>query len=296
MHTPVLLTEAITGLNLKPNTWYLDGTFGRGGHTSQMLQLGAKVVAFDVDQEAIEYGQQTFATYLNQEQLILVNENFDRAGDRILKLQTAGRITELQGALFDFGTSSDQLLSPARGFGFESEAELDMRMDQRLGVKAIDLLRLIDEKQLAKAFSELGGEREAKAVASALRKYVLQQTDPAQLTATKIAAVIAKSKYEPRGHLHPATKVFQALRMLVNSELEAIQLALPQVRKLLKPGGRIVTIAFHEGEDRIIKHLFADWERQALGKRINKDVIVPSDEEQQTNPRSRSAKMRIFEV
>lgn len=296
MHTPVLLSEAITALNIKPGNWYIDGTFGRGGHTRAMLENGARVVAFDVDQEAIEFGHQAFATYVTDHQLLLINENFDRVADRVSKLQTAGRVTQLFGALFDFGTSSDQLLSPTRGFGFESLAELDMRMDQRLGVKAIDLLKLIDERQLAAAFAELGGEREAKNVARFLKKYVATHQQSSDLTAARIAEEIGRIKKEPRGHLHPATKVFQALRMLVNSELESIQQVLPQVRQLLQPESRIVTITFHEGEDRIIKHAFADWEKQNLGKRVNKDVIIPSEAEQTVNPRSRSAKLRIFEV
>lgn len=296
MHIPVLLAEAIEALQVKPDNWYMDGTFGRGGHTNRILKLGGKVVAFDVDQEAIEFGHQQFASEIASARLVLVNENFEKAADAVHLLQERQAVGQLHGALFDFGTSSDQLMSPTRGFSFESQAPLDMRMDLRLGVKAIDLLKLINEKQLAEAFSELGGEREAKSVAKALKKHLEDNSDATTQTAAALAQVIAKAKYEPRGKLHPATKVFQALRILVNSELDAITQAMPQIRRLLLPGSRIVTIAFHEGEDRIMKQLFADWERNQVGKRITKDVIKPSLEEEERNPRARSAKLRIFEV
>jgi len=296
MHIPVLLAEAVNALQITADKWYLDGTFGRGGHTKRILTLGGKVIAFDVDHEAISFGQQELAAEIESGKLVLVNENFEKAAEVIKLFQERQTMGHLSGALFDFGTSSDQLLSPTRGFSFESQAELDMRMDMRLGVKAIDLLKLINEKQLAEAFAEHGGEREAKNVAKAIKNHLLAHPEAASQTAAEIARVIAKAKYEPRGKLHPATKVFQALRILVNSELDVIRQAMPQVRRLLEPGSRIVTIAFHEGEDRIMKQLFADWERNKVGKRITKDVIKPSLEEEERNPRARSAKLRIFEV
>jgi 16S rRNA (cytosine1402-N4)-methyltransferase len=296
MHIPVLLQEAIESLQIKPDNWYLDGTFGRGGHTSRILKLGGKVVAFDVDPEAIAYGQETLQAEITSARLILIQENFVKAAETIKVLQDRQTIGVLAGALFDFGTSSDQLMSDTRGFSFDSQAELDMRMDTRLGVKAIDLLKLIDEKQLAHEFALLGGEREAKSVAKALKRYLNEHQNQEAQTAASIAQVIAKTKHEPRGRLHPATKVFQALRILVNGELEVISQGLPRLRPYIQPGGRIVTIAFHEGEDRIIKHMFADWEKNHLGKRINRDVIIPGTEEQERNPRARSAKLRIFEV
>jgi len=296
MHTPVLLNEAIAALQVQPGRWYLDGTFGRGGHTGAILKAGAKVIAFDVDLEAIEYGQQSFATELNNKTLILLNQNFAQLAAAITKLQAEHQLDQLQGALFDFGTSSDQLTSPTRGFSFDSQAPLDMRMDPKLGVTATDLLRFMSEKELTQALSELGGEREARSVARSLKRFISSQQPGESLIASEVAEVISRAKREPRGRIHAATKSFQALRMLVNTELEVIATALPAVKTLLSPGSRIVTIAFHEGEDRIIKQLFTAWESQAQGHKVNKEVITAGLEEETQNPRARSAKLRIFEV
>jgi 16S rRNA (cytosine1402-N4)-methyltransferase len=166
-------------------------------------------------------------------------------------------------------------------------------MDMRLGVTAEDMLRVLTEKQLAEAFRELGGEKEAKATARAAKAYVMNHSP---VTAKGLAEAITRGKYEKRGKIHPATKVFQALRMMVNLEIDNIKHGLPQAREILEPNGRIVTIAFHEGEDRLAKHLFAAWEKQGKGIRSPKDVVIPSSEEIERNPRSRSAKMRVFIV
>ncbi len=295
-HIPVLLDEAISGLQPQAGEWYLDGTFGRGGHTQAILARQAKVIALDVDQGAIEYGQTTFAAELAQNRLILVRENFERLAKVVSTLRDSGQVGDIRGALFDFGTSTEQLMSAERGFSFAGDGDLDMRMDDRLGVKAKDLLKLLSEKQLSQVFFEYGGEREARKIARAIVE-IRQTGDMTQLDSVSgLVAVIMATKREPRGHLHPATKVFQALRIAVNDELTAIRSALPQALEILTTPARVVTIAFHEGEDRVVKQMFNTWERQGKGKVITKHPVTAGDRELAVNSRSRSAKLRIFEV
>src|SRR5258708_5391765 len=288
MHTPVLLQEAIDALQIKTGEWYIDATFGRGGHTEQILKLAGKVIAFDVDQEAITFGQKQFANEIENKNLILIRENFEKLESEVRKVTSE----EMSGVLMDFGVSSPQLDKNTRGFSFQSDAQLDMRMDDRLGVKAKDLLMLIDERQLANAFFEYGGEEQSKRVARAIVETRKRQNIE---TVHDLVAIIEKVKGRQREHLHPATKVFQALRILVNDELGSIERALPQAFILLKTGGRLVTISFHEGEDRIVKNLFKGWEQEEKGQVIGKKPIHPTENEIQQNVRSRSAKLRIFE-
>ncbi len=293
-HQPVLLAEALKGLNVTPDAWYVDGTFGRGGHTAAILKAGGRVLAFDIDQLAIEYGEQQFAAAINQGSLILVRENFDQL-EKVLLSQKQISAAELAGFLFDFGTSADQLLAADRGFSFESDHLLDMRMDQRLGVTANDLLNVLPEKQLMALFEEYGGEHEARSIAKAIKRTQAEQNGQLNCTGRELAAIITRVKRERGGKLHPATKVFQALRIAVNQELESIHSVLNQVARLARPGSRLVTIAFHEGEDRIVKRILIEWEKRHRGERLNKEVIIPTTAEIAANPRSRSAKMRIFE-
>jgi 16S rRNA (cytosine1402-N4)-methyltransferase len=214
----------------------------------------------------------------------------------IAELATAKKIdTAIHGILFDFGTTTQQLMAADRGLSFEhEEATLDMRLDDRLGVKAADLLKLLSVKQLTQVFSDLGGEEYAHRIARAIVE--LRKKDPNQLeTVGSLLRIVERSKPRKSGHLHPATKVFQALRIAVNDELDNIQRALPQALDAVVPGGRIVTIAFHEGEDRLVKQAFALWEEEGKGVRITKKPLQPTEGETQRNPRSRSAKLRVFE-
>jgi len=293
-HIPVMLTEAIHYLAVKPHEWYVDCTFGRGGHTREILKAGGQVIAFDVDQEAIEYGQTEFATEIKAGQLILIRDNFEHLETAIERLQQDKPNLEISGILFDFGTSTNQLMSEARGFSFNSEALLDMRMDQRLGVTANDLLNVIPENQLAELFAIEGGEHEAKTIAKVIKRHQARAQGHMIWTAKELADLITNTKHE-HGKLHAATKVFQALRIAVNQELDSIQTAVPQALHILKPQGRLVTIAFHEGEDRIVKQLFTKWEQQHKGVKILKHSSEPSETELATNPRARSAKLRVFE-
>lgn len=289
LHHPVLLTETLMLLRVKPGSWYLDGTFGRGGHTEAILQQGGSVIAFDHDQAAIDFGQEVFKTQISAGSLILVRANFTEITKQLAMRQLN---QQLAGVLFDFGTSVDQLKDSRRGFSFEGDGPLDMRMDDRLGVTAADLLNALPSAELIRLFSELGGETEAKKVASAIVNYRAQQ----QFTSTaQLVKLVTSTKYQRSGHLHPATKVFQALRIAVNSELDNIASSLPQALDSLAPQGRIITIAFHEGEDRIVKQLFKKWHEAGFGTLLTKKPITPTEDEVQQNQRARSAKLRGFE-
>lgn len=288
-HITVLLNEATKALQVKNNHWYIDATFGRGGHTQKILEDGGKVIAFDVDQEAIEFGRKMFESSIKPGNLILVRENFSNISSIISSLREDGQIENIDGILFDFGTSTQQLKSEERGFSFEGDSELDMRMDDRLGVKAKDLLALIPTNQLEELFREFGGESDAKRIAKAIKN------NPHPVTTTKeLSDLIINIKGKQQGKLHPATKVFQALRIAVNTEIENIMMVLPQALELLNSEGRIVTISFHEGEDREVKNTFKLWEQEKRGENLSKKPITPTNEEIKSNSRSRSAKMRIF--
>lgn len=286
-HTPVLLAESISALEIQPKAWYVDGTFGLGGHTRAILENGGNVIAFDWDKEAIARGSEQFAIEIAAGALILLHRPFSELLSATEPYLKNG--LQIMGILFDFGTNTPQLTSGERGFSFLSEGPLDMRMDDRLGVQAKDLLAVLSEKQLARIFIEFGGEHEAKQVARAIKQSATPIT-----TTLQLANLIERAKHERRGHLHPATKVFQALRIAVNSELDEIAVALPQALKVVAKGGLIATIAFHEGEDRIAKQLMRDWEQQGYGSSTTKKPILATEEEIARNSNSRSAKLRVF--
>ncbi len=293
-HVSVLKSEALTALQVQPGSWYIDATFGRGGHTAEILKQGGNVIAFDVDQDAISYGQAHFAQQLQAGRLILVHQNFDKLAETWRTLQASRpegkQILEISGILFDFGVSSPQLADPERGFSFQHDGPLDMRMDKRLGVQAKDLLAVLPEKQLAEMLWVYGGEEQSRKIA----KMIVDHRSSVPFTTTQhLADSIARLK--PRtGHLHPATKTFQALRIAFTSELDSIEHALPEALEVVKSGGRVGRISFHEGEDRLAKHRFQDWERHGKGRMLDKKAISPTEEELTHNPRARSAKLRTF--
>ena len=297
-HQAVLVKEVLEALNPQVDCYYIDATFGRGGHSREILKQGAKVIAFDFDQQSIDTAKQLFAKEIDNKQLILFRENFNKMDESLSNLKKSLNL-EISGILFDFGTSTDQLMSKERGFSFEALDEiLDMRMDNRLGVKACDLLKLLDEKQLARMLFEYGGESDARAIA---RKIVeLRKKDPNSLdqvgTLVDIVEQVKRHRYGQK--IHPATKTFQALRIIVNDELSNIETALPKALKILQESKainkRLVCISFHEGEDRLVKTFFKQIEIANLGKLINKKAIGASEEELASNPRSRSAKLRAL--
>lgn len=287
-HTPVMLNEALEGLQVQQGKWYVDATFGRGGHTAAIMQKGGYVVALDHDDEAVAYGSVHFVKELEEGKLKLVHANFSQLGtipDTTLRT--------FSGVLFDFGLNSVQLDTAERGFSFQHEAQLDMRMDKRLGVTAKDLVNALGRKELYDLLTTYAQEFRARSIVEALLRYRLNK--PIETT-TELADVVEKAvggRKRP-GDIHPATKTFMALRLVVNDELGSIERALPTALDLLENGGRLVTISFHEGEDRLVKHAMKAWEVAGKGSQLTKKPIEPSSDELQNNPRSRSAKLRIF--
>jgi len=298
-HQAVLMAETLEYLAPQKDAWYIDGTFGRGGHSQEIMAQGAKVIAFDFDQEAIERGKKKFAKEIEKGQLILLRENFSKMKASLENLKKSMTI-EISGIFFDFGTSTDQLMSNRRGFSFEAKDEiLDMRMDDRLGVKACDLLKLLDERQMADLFFQYGGERDSRRIAKEIVR--IRKTDPNSLDQVEtLVRVIEKVKGQRNSKIHPATKVFQALRIVVNDELTSIEQVLPQALEILQESKainkRLVSIAFHEGEDRLVKTFFREIENKNLGKLLTKKAVKASDKELAENPRSRSARLRAVAI
>ncbi len=288
-HTPVLFKEAIDGLNVQAGKWYLDLTFGRGGHTTGILSQGGKVVAFDQDNDAIKFARRNFVKEIETKNLILVERNFEHVGEEVDKLaEVKGSVF---GALFDFGVSSNQLEEAERGFSFQTDAPLDMRMSKEMGVTARDLVNALGKRELERMLSEFAQEQNAKRITD----LILTERKKKPIETTRQLADLIEKRIGRKGHLHPATKTFMALRMLVNDELGVIERGLPQAFDLLSPGGRLVAISFHEGEDRIVKHFAKNVEEMGKGRGITGKPIEASEEERHTNPRSRSAKLRIIE-
>lgn len=288
LHEPVMAHESIDALAIVAGQWYVDATFGRGGHTSAILSKGARVLGIDCDAEAISYGTRHFVQAIESSRLLLVRENFDHLQ---LILQDHLPDTQPFGVFADFGVSSPQLDTKDRGFSFQEDAPLDMRLDDRLGVKARDLVNALGKKELATMLFEVAQERHARTIAEA----ILRARTRKPIETTKDLASIIERVVHRDGHLHPATKTFMALRIIVNDELGTIQRFLPQAITSLASRGRVVTIAFHEGEDRLVKRAFDEAHQQGLGTVLTKKPITPAEEELQQNPRSRSSKLRIFE-
>ena len=295
LHRSVLTREVKEYLNLQPGGIYLDATLGDGGHTLALLEAGVKVIALDQDPEAIERAEKRLSSTLpkvilhqtqspvhdlEKNDCLLLKTNFSRL-EEVVKIK-------LDGILFDLGVSTLQLLKPERGFTFQSDGPLDMRMDPELGVTAADLLNAFSEKELAKLFQELGGETYAKPIAA---KIALVRKHQPITTTSQLANLISRVKF-PTGKIHPATKVFQALRMAVNLERDALKITLPQAVNLLKPEGRLVIISFHSGEDAIVKLFFRDQAEKGQLKILTSKPVKPTEEEKNINPRSRSAKLR----
>lgn len=289
-HKPVLLREVIEALNVKKDSWYLDCTLGDGGHSLEILKIGGQVVGIDVDPQAIERARKRFETEeIDRNKWKLIVGNFRDINNLISQMDLAGQ--KFAGAIFDLGVSLYQLETPERGFSFMKEGSLDMRMDPTLKVRALDLINAGGRKELYELFKKLGEEKYSWRLADAL---VLAREVAPISTTDQLAKVVERVIGKKRGKIHPATRVFQALRIAVNDELEALQEGLDQVIDLIQKNGRIVVISFHSLEDRIVKNTFKKWKSEGLGEIITKKPIVPSDNEIKSNPRSRSAKLRVF--
>jgi 16S rRNA (cytosine1402-N4)-methyltransferase len=299
-HRPVLATEAIELLAPRPGSLILDGTCGGGGHTEAILRAGADVLALDQDPDALEFAAARLTKFGTR--VTLRRANFREAGRVLDELG----IAQIGGALLDVGVSSRQLENADRGFSLMRNGPLDMRMDPRRELTAGDVINSYSEEELTNIFRELGEEPAARRIASQLVK--LRKETP--FRETLVLAKVIEKTVGRHGRRHPATQVFQALRMEVNDELKALEEGLLALTNRLEPGSRIAVITFHSLEDRIVKNFFRDRSREFLDRpewpepRPNPDFclsvitgkpVEPDVLEQRTNPRSRSAKLRVAE-
>ena len=304
-HVTVLLSEAVEALNLVGPGVVVDGTFGGGGHTLQILETApnVSVLAIDADPAAADRADAIRAEVGPPDRLVLVHRNFRELADIVRERG----LTNVTGILLDLGLSSFQLDQGERGFSFRFDAPLDMRFDTSRGETAADILNGMDEVELARLLWEYGDERKSRQIASAVVRQRLQRpiTTTAEL-ATLVERAVGGRRNAP---IHPATRTFQALRIAVNDELQALREVLEGALEVLGPGGRLVVIAFHSLEDRIVKRFIEDAARTCVCPpeqpvctcdtiprlvRVGKSMR-PTDAEQRANPRSRSAIMRIAE-
>ncbi|MBI2620712.1 16S rRNA (cytosine(1402)-N(4))-methyltransferase RsmH [candidate division WWE3 bacterium] len=289
-HEPVLLKESIDYLNVFEGGKYVDCTLGDGGHAVEILKRGGRVLGIDLDEDSILRSKQRVGVLGFGEFFTPVRGNF-ACVDEVARDAGFGQVN---GVLYDLGFSSYQLEAGGLGLSFRSDEPLDMRLDKNLSVTAADLVNALSEAQLSKLFFEFGEERYARRFAKAIVNVRGLKKLATTRDLSDLIVGTAPPGYE-KGRIHPATRVFQALRMAVNDELGDFSKSLPRAASLLTrslPGGRMLVISFNSLEDRVAK----DFGREARLKEVVKGVVRPKSEEVMRNPRARSAKMRVYEV
>jgi len=302
-HLPVMYTEALAALRIKAEGTYLDCTFGRGGHSGGILkQLNqqGRLLAFDRDAEAIN---SEIAQQLRTDSRFSLQQCWFSQLQTVI--ETKGWTGQLDGILLDLGVSSPQLDNPERGFSFLKQGPLDMRMDRNTGLSAAQWLATVDERELMQVLFDYGEERFARRIAKAI---VTARSQTPIATTLELVSIISNAVPMTEKHKHPATRSFQAIRIAVNQELDEIKAVLQQATAVLKPGGRLVVIAFHSLEDRIVKRFIRheSGHRHTIGRLPIKEADIQqgqlqtvgkalraSVEEVALNPRARSAIMRI---
>jgi 16S rRNA (cytosine1402-N4)-methyltransferase len=288
-HVPVLLKEAIDFLNIKRGGTYIDATVGLGGHSLEIAKrLGAQghLIGLDKDPAALAAaGARLVSEDTDWPTVTLIHGSFAEIAD-------GQRKASIDGILADIGVSSLQLDDAARGFSFQAEGPLDMRMNPQAELTAEQVVNQVDEVTLANLIYEFGDERRSRRIARAIcRSRPIRTT--AELAAVVSAAARPMNQAERR--IHPATRTFQAIRIFVNHELDDLRSLLNAAPQIVKPGGRVVIISFHSLEDRIVKDAFRDGVKQGLYKVLTKKPATATEEEIDRNPRARSAKMRAAE-
>lgn len=284
-HIPVLLNEVLEALNILPGKKYIDATLGGGGHSFEILKRGGYVLGIDQDEDALEFVEKNLKP--KTENLKLVKGNFKNIG----QIAKENGFEKVDGILFDLGVSSYQLDNPMRGFSFRSSEKLDMRMDKGSTLSAYEVVNKYPYERLVDIFVRYGEEHNAKEIAlnivEARKRKMIQ-------TPYELSSLIEKVGHKPEP-INPSTRVFQAIRIEVNDELNSLKRGLEAAISLLNPGGRIAVISFHSLEDRIVKQTFARFERGNLGRVMTKKPTAASFEESKINKRARSAKMRVIE-
>lgn len=303
VHRPVMLREVIEALMVKPDGFYVDATFGRGGHAAAMvarLDARGRLLVIDKDPQAVAVARDLFGA---DERVILRQGSF---ADMPRFVEACGRIGRVDGVLLDLGVSSPQLDDPARGFSFRGDGPLDMRMDPGAGVSAAQWLATVSEAELTAVLFEYGEERFAKRIARTILH--VREASPI-LTTGQLAAIVARAVPTRERGKDPATRTFQAIRIAINNELDDLKACLAQLPNMLASGGRMVVISFHSLEDRIVKHFIRNAEQ---GPRLPRGLPVrggpapgvvrrigkaqhATEEEVAANPRARSAVLRVAE-
>ncbi len=296
IHKAVLLKESIEFLNIKPEGTYVDGTLGDGGYSMEILKhlSSGRLVSFDYDEASINFVKEMYAQLLKEKNWMIVRENFAN----IAKALKENGIEGIDGAVFDLGLSSRQIEDADRGFSYQnpSETEVNMRMDERLAVKASDLLTVLSESELERMFFEYGEERNSRRIAKAIKTWL--QENPSKAITTKDLVEIIRRVVPAnlrRGAKHPAMKVFQALRIAVNAELENLKSAISSALSLVNAGGRIVIVSYHSLEDRIVKDMFNEAVAKGNFEIITEKPVMASEVEITENSRAKSAKLRAIE-
>ena len=293
-HLPVLLTEILEYLDCQPDRVYVDGTIGSGGHARAILERSSptgRLIGLDWDEQAICRARENLAGF--RDRVELRKENFKDLR-RILESLS---LTAVHGILLDLGVSTEQLEDREKGFSFRWDGPLDMRMSRETNLTARDLLQKLSVREMSDTFRDYGEERWANRIAKAIDRQ--RQTRGVQTTG-ELVEVIKKSIPFQRGRLHPATRTFQALRIAVNDELGNLETFLSDCPDLLFPGGRLCIISFHSLEDRIVKGHFRQWSKEQGGgspsfRILTPKPVVPSSAEVLSNPKARSAKLRVAE-
>jgi len=303
-HQSVLLKEAVEALKIKQDGIYVDATFGRGGHSTEILKKlndQGKLIVLDRDPQAIEDAKKK---YNNDNRVIIIHRAFSQLENVISDLQSNKKI---DGVLLDLGVSSPQLDDASRGFSFMQSGVLDMRMNPEAGISAQQWVNQSTAVEMAEAFKNYGEERYAKRIANAITIAREEQTITDTL---QLAEIIKQAHPRWEKHKHPATRCFQAIRIAVNQELQELATVLTQLLNIVATDGRIAIISFHSLEDRMVKQFFKKMSSQEelpydipimfseekLAMRLIKKAIKPSNEEIKLNPRSRSAVLRVAEV
>ena len=307
-HVTVLLNEAVAGLNIRPDGTYVDATLGGGGHSSAILNqlTTGRLYSFDQDQTAIRYNQQHLKKFIDDGRSILIEDNFRNLGTALAK----NGVKSVDGIVYDLGVSSPQFDDAQRGFSYKLDAPLDMRMNQQQALSAMNVVNEWPYEKLVKILYRYGEERFAKQIARKIERR--RESKPIKTTFELVDVIKEAIPAAARRHGgHPAKKTFQAIRIAVNDELGALEDSLEQALELLNVGGRISVITFQSLEDRLVKTMFHEKvsladelppglpvippEMQPKFKLINKNPILPSQEELANNHRAHSAKLRIIE-
>ena len=288
-HVPVLLGETIDSLKLKPGNIVVDCTLGDGGHSEEIIkkiQPNGVLVGIDADIESLGRAKDFLADYKIEK--IFINDNFSNL-DEILK---NNNLEKVDGILMDFGWSTPQFADRNRGFSFQTDEELDMRYDsQNQELTAKDIINKYSEDDLAEIFRKYGDEKNSKKIA----KVIVEKRKAKEISKTsELVEIILTINKKGKEKIHPATRVFQALRIEINNELGVIKEVLPKAADALNSNGRLAVITFHSLEDAIVKHYFKSQSHKTINI-INKKPITCSQEELKNNPRARSAKLRVIE-